>query len=91
MLQKLDHAAIYLLIAGTYTPFTLVNLRGSYHYSGHLELFAKVTNLFDAEYENFGLIGEPPGEILPDLANQSPRFLGAGAPVAGWVGLRLRL
>ena len=24
----LDHTAIYLLIAGTYTPFTLVNLRG---------------------------------------------------------------
>jgi hemolysin III len=27
-LQKLDHGAIYLLIAGTYTPFTLVTLRG---------------------------------------------------------------
>lgn len=26
--QKLDHNAIYLLIAGTYTPFTLVTLRG---------------------------------------------------------------
>lgn len=26
--QRLDHAAIALLIAGTYTPFTLVNLRG---------------------------------------------------------------
>ena len=26
----LDHAAIYLLIAGTYTPFTLVNLRGGW-------------------------------------------------------------
>jgi hemolysin III len=26
--QVLDHAAIYLLIAGTYTPFTLVSLRG---------------------------------------------------------------
>jgi len=25
----LDHAAIYLLIAGTYTPFTLVSLRGA--------------------------------------------------------------
>jgi hemolysin III len=25
--QKLDHVAIYLLIAGTYTPFTLVTLR----------------------------------------------------------------
>lgn len=28
VLRVLDHAAIYLLIAGTYTPFTLVNLRG---------------------------------------------------------------
>jgi hemolysin III len=28
ILQQLDHAAIFLLIAGTYTPFTLVNLRG---------------------------------------------------------------
>ena len=28
ILQILDHAAIYLLIAGTYTPFTLVSLRG---------------------------------------------------------------
>lgn len=26
--QRLDHTAIYLLIAGTYTPFTLVTLRG---------------------------------------------------------------
>jgi len=30
ILQKLDHAAIYLLIAGTYTPFTLVSLRGEW-------------------------------------------------------------
>ena len=30
ILQKVDHAAIYLLIAGTYTPFTLVNLRGGW-------------------------------------------------------------
>ncbi|KAA0087587.1 hemolysin III family protein [Paraburkholderia sp. T12-10] len=28
VLQKCDHAAIYLLIAGSYTPFTLVTLRG---------------------------------------------------------------
>jgi hemolysin III len=27
-LRFLDHSAIYLLIAGSYTPFTLVNLRG---------------------------------------------------------------
>ncbi|MFW6239936.1 MAG: PAQR family membrane homeostasis protein TrhA [Thermodesulfobacteriota bacterium] len=28
VLRVLDHVAIFLLIAGTYTPFTLVNLRG---------------------------------------------------------------
>ncbi|MNK11943.1 hemolysin-III related [compost metagenome] len=28
VLQKLDHIAIYLLIAGTYTPFTLITLHG---------------------------------------------------------------
>ncbi len=30
ILRQFDHAAIYLLIAGTYTPFTLVSLRGSW-------------------------------------------------------------
>lgn len=31
--RKLDHHSIYLLIAGTYTPFTLVVLRGSLGWS----------------------------------------------------------
>lgn len=30
VLQKFDHAAIYLLIAGSYTPFALVTLRGGW-------------------------------------------------------------
>lgn len=33
MLQKLDHNAIYLLIAGSYTPFTLVSLHGPWGWS----------------------------------------------------------
>lgn len=33
VLKVLDHAAIYLLIAGTYTPFTLVSLRGPWGWS----------------------------------------------------------
>jgi len=31
--RKLDHLSIYLLIAGTYTPFTLVTLRGVWGWS----------------------------------------------------------
>ena len=30
LLQRLDHAAIFVVIAGTYTPFLLTKLRGTY-------------------------------------------------------------
>jgi hemolysin III len=33
ILVKCDHCAIYVLIAGTYTPFTLVTLRGPWGWS----------------------------------------------------------
>lgn len=38
LMQKLDHLSIYLLIAGSYTPFCLVSLRGPWGWS----LFATV-------------------------------------------------
>jgi len=41
VLRALDHSAIFLLIAGTYTPFTLVSLRGPWGWS----LFAVVWGL----------------------------------------------
>ena len=41
LLQKIDHAMIYMLIAGTYTPFTLVSLRGAWGWS----LFALVWSI----------------------------------------------
>ena len=40
-LKVFDHCAIYLLIAGTYTPFTLVGLRGTLGWS----LFAAIWTL----------------------------------------------
>jgi len=33
LMRILDHSAIYLLIAGTYTPFALVNMRGGWGWS----------------------------------------------------------
>ena len=41
LLRVLDHSAIFLLIAGTYTPFTLVNLNGPWGWS----LFALIWGL----------------------------------------------
>jgi len=41
VLQRIDHAAIYLLIAGTYTPFALASLGGAWGWA----LFAVVWSL----------------------------------------------
>jgi outer membrane receptor protein involved in Fe transport len=71
--------------------YAVVNLRGAYPVNPHLEVFARVTNLFDTDYENYGLLGEDPSEVIPGLNDASPRFLGVGAPRAGWVGVRLKL
>ena len=54
ILKILDHTAIYLLIAGTYTPFTLVNLRGFWGWTlfslvWGLSLFGILWKFFHAE------------------------------------------
>lgn len=70
--------------------YALVNLNTSYAFAERFTVFARVSNVFDKEYENFGLLGEDPDEILPDLDDDRPLFLGVGAPRAAWIGLRLR-
>jgi len=69
--------------------YTVVNLRGRYNVNKHIEFFAKVDNLFDTEYETFGLYGE--GDEAPGLDFEDPRFVGAGAPRAGWIGFKVSM
>lgn len=69
--------------------YKVVNLHGRYKATKHLEFFAKVDNLFDSEYNTFGLYGEP--DEAPGFDFEDPRFVGAGAPRAGWVGFKLTL
>lgn len=70
--------------------YALVNLRANYQLNENFTFFARVTNLLDDDYENFGLLGEDPTEILPGLADDRPLFLGIGAPRGAWLGLRYR-
>lgn len=54
ILKVFDHTAIFLLIAGTYTPFTLVNLRGFWGWVlfalvWSLGIFGIVWKMFNAE------------------------------------------
>ena len=65
--------------------YTVFNLRGEFRVSDALRLFARIENLFDTEYETFGLLGEP-DEVFPQFGD--PRFFGAGPPLGGWVGIR---
>lgn len=74
----------------TVDAYTLVNLRGSHTFAERFTAFARVTNLFDVNYENFGLVGDDPGEIVGGLADNRPYFLGVGAPRAAWIGLKAR-
>jgi outer membrane receptor protein involved in Fe transport len=54
-----------------------------------LQFFAKIKNVFDREYENFGLLGEDPSELdAPIVQGMSvPRFLGPAMPRAAYLGL----
>jgi outer membrane receptor protein involved in Fe transport len=77
----------------TVDGYALVNLRGQWRISKHFQFFARISNLFDADYETFGLLGENPSEVeVPLFEDMSdPRFYGPGAPRAGFVGLKLSL
>lgn len=74
----------------TVSGYTLVNLRAGYQFSEQFEFFATVNNLFDEQFETFGLLGEEPGElevpIIEDLT--VPLFLGPAPPRGAFVGLR---
>lgn len=69
--------------------YKVVNLHGRYKVTDNFQIFAKVDNLFDSEYNTFGLYGEP--DEAPGLDLEDPRFVGAGAPRAGWIGFKLTM
>jgi hemolysin III len=72
ILRKLDHSAIYVLIAGTYTPFCLLAFKGFFHW-GMLEIVW-----------SFALVGI----IVKIFYVKAPRWLNATIYVVmGWLGI----
>jgi len=67
--------------------YAILNLRGAWHVSDNVMLFARVENVFDEDYATFGLLGDP-GEVFAEFTD--PRFLGAGPPRGAWVGARVK-
>ncbi|MEM7251074.1 MAG: TonB-dependent receptor [Pseudomonadota bacterium] len=75
-------------LLGTVDGYTVFNLRAQYDIHKNITLLAKIDNVFDAEYETFGLLGEPDEVLGDDFEN--PIFLGPGAPFGGWLGVRAK-
>jgi iron complex outermembrane receptor protein len=79
-------------VHGPVPGYTVVNLDGRYSVSHDLEVFARLSNLFDRKYSNFGLLGENffngPGRTYDATAVTNDQFRGPGAPRGAWVGLR---
>ncbi|MBS1212389.1 MAG: TonB domain protein [Proteobacteria bacterium] len=69
--------------------YAIFNLHGEYRFNKHFTLFTRIDNLFDKRYQTFGTYGEADG-VLGDAYNDT-RFVGVGAPRAGWVGIKLSL
>jgi outer membrane receptor protein involved in Fe transport len=68
--------------------YTVFNLHGEYQLNDAFAIFARIENLFDEDYETFGLLGEPQ-EVFPTFTD--PRFLGSGPPFGAWIGVRFSL
>ncbi len=79
--------------AGQVPGYAIVNLDTRYQISDKLEIFARVNNLFDRTYANFGTLGRNvftgPNQSFDGLNPVNEQFLGYGAPRGAWVGLRL--
>ncbi|HEX8107417.1 MAG TPA: TonB-dependent receptor, partial [Kofleriaceae bacterium] len=78
-----DEANLLAPVSG----YVVVNARVAYRVGAHASVFVLASNLFDAGYSTFGVLGDATGVLGPTY--DSPRFLGVGAPRAAWLGLDL--
>ncbi|HTT08536.1 MAG TPA: TonB-dependent receptor [Gammaproteobacteria bacterium] len=72
--------------------YAVVNLHGNYVINKHITAFASIENLFDTDYETFGILGEPDDVPFPPFSSiTDPRMASPGVPFGGWVGLKISL
>ncbi len=82
-------------INGQVPGYTVVNLDARYLASKRFEVFARINNLFDRRYFNFGVVGEnfftgPERTFGPAVGIEPApeQFRGPGAPFGAWLGVR---
>ncbi|ESS73742.1 putative TonB-dependent receptor [Methyloglobulus morosus KoM1] len=67
------------------SEYAIVNLNTRYAVTKNVELFAMARNVFDANYETYGIINQNFFK-----GGRGEAFLGPGAPISGWAGVRVK-
>jgi len=79
-------------VHGTVPGYALLNLDARYRLARNVELFARIDNVFDRRYANFGILGENvfanPTRTFDPANPLAEPFLGPGAPRGAGFGLR---
>ncbi len=85
-------------IHGQVPGYTLLNLDGRFLFTKSFEVFARLNNVFDRRYSNFGVVGRNfftgPDRTFGPAAGIDPvneQFRGPGAPRGAWLGFRYSL
>ncbi|MBV8628274.1 MAG: TonB-dependent receptor [Paraburkholderia sp.] len=77
---------------GQIAGYFVVDLDTTYQVTKQLQVFARVNNLFDKRYSDFGILGQNffngPGHSFSGNDVTNEQFLGMGAPRGVWVGVR---
>jgi len=77
---------------GQVPGYALLNLDGRWRLARNVELFARINNVFDRQYSNFGVLGYNAfanADRTFDPANSlAEPFLGVGTPRGAWLGVR---
>ena len=72
--------------------YAVLNLDTRYRVNRNVELFARVNNVFDRRYANFGVIGENyftgPSRSFDAENPRAEQFRGYSAPRGAWIGVQ---
>jgi iron complex outermembrane receptor protein len=79
---------------GRVPGYAIVNLDTRYQLTGKLQLFARVDNVFNRRYANFGILGDNvftgPGQTFDAANPRAEQFRGYGAPRGADIGMEYR-
>jgi outer membrane receptor protein involved in Fe transport len=82
--------------SGEVSSYAIFNLTGRYRFARNWEVFARIDNLFDTEYETAAILAENPfdaaGQFQTDPDDWGREtFFAPGAPRAAWVGVKFAI